>query len=149
MAWTPPVAAEFKTYFARDFQYAPAGDPNNLAYIIDADINKAISEALFNFNAGLCGESSQITAVFMYLAAHYLVTNTKISSKGLASQGSGVLQSSSVGNVSVNYQIPEKYLKNAILAQYTTTGYGMKYLELVMKYLIGRVGMVEGTTTVY
>lgn len=149
MAWTAPTIAAFKEYFARDFNYAPASDPLNTGYIIDADISKAIAEAGFNFNAGLGGTDGQVTAMFMYLTAHFLVTNIKLSSKGLASQGAGILQSTSVGSVSVNYAIPEKYLKSPILAQYTTTGYGMKYLEMVMKYLVGRVNNVAGTTTVY
>lgn len=149
MAWTAPTVAEFKSYFSRDFQYAPASDPLNLGYVIDADVSKAIAEAQFNFNSGLGGLDAQVTVMFMYLSAHYLVTNIKNSSKGLSSQGAGILQSVNVGSVSTNYAIPEKYLKSPILAQYTTTGYGMRYLDLVMKYLVGRVNNVAGTTTVY
>jgi hypothetical protein len=146
--WTPPVPADFKSYFQRDFPYAPEHDANNPKYITNVDIDKAIAEALFNFNSGLVG-GTQATMMFMYLAAHYLVTNIRMSSKGLDSQAEQMIQSKSAGGVSVGYQIPEKIAKSPILAQYLTTGYGQKYLELAMKYIVGRVSNVEGTTTVY
>jgi hypothetical protein len=146
--WTQPTPAEFKSYFLRDFPYAPSSDPNSLKYITDGDISKAIGEALFNFNSGL-GSESQATVMFMYLAAHYLVLNIRMSSKGLDSQADLLAQSKSVGSVSVGYQIPDKIAKNPVFAAYMTTAYGAKYLELAMKYLIGRASVATGTTTVY
>ena len=45
---TNPNAGDFKTYFVRDFNYAPVNDAGNLDYITDNDIARAINEALIN-----------------------------------------------------------------------------------------------------
>lgn len=148
MAWEAPTTDEFKEYFARDFRYAPENDPDNPSFVMDADITRAITEAQTNFNSGLADED-HATIMFMYLAAHYLVLNLRTSGKGINSQGEMLINSKGAGSVSVGYQIPDRFSKSPILSQYTTTGYGMKYLELSMKYLVGRVSAVEGTTTVY
>lgn len=132
----PPTVSEFKTYFARDFNYAPSGDLNNLDYITDSDIEKAFTEALANFNESLFGGDSAAT-IFMYLAAYTLVVNLQNSAKGLASQSKFPINSNSVGGVSISFQVPDRYQKDAFLQQYTKNGYGMKYLEMVLPYLVG------------
>lgn len=146
MSYTPTIA-EFKTFFVRDFPFAPASDPADAEnYIIDADITRAISEAEINFNAQY-GTDDQCKIVFMYLIAFYLVTNIQNSTRGLNAQAKFPMNSNSVGGVSVSYQIPDKIAKDMFLSQYTQNGYGMKYLSLVAPFLIGGVSLIEGTTT--
>ncbi len=147
MAWTPPTVSDFKEYFFRDFQYAPAGDPDNQNYIIDLDITKAIGEAFANFSPGLYGTNAQVNIVFMYLVAFYLVFDLQNSAKGISSQANFPINSETVGGVSIGFTIPEKYTKSAFLAQYTANGYGMKYLSLVLPFTVGNVGVAFGTTT--
>ena len=66
MTWAAPTVAQFKSYFVRDFPYAPASDAANSEYILDADITKAIAEAGAKFNPGLgYGEDSAVTMAFM------------------------------------------------------------------------------------
>ena len=52
-----------------------------------------------------------------------------------------------IGSVNVSYQIPEEYLKNPILANFTANMYGIQYLTMVYPYIIGNVDIVRGGTT--
>jgi hypothetical protein len=145
MSWTAPTVAQFKAQFYRDFPYAPATDLQNLDYVIDQDITNAITEALQNFNCALFGDNT--TIIFLYLAAHTLVSNIRNSSMGLSSQAKFPLESSSVGGVSIANNINERFASDPIFAGYLTTGYGKKYLDLVYPYTIGNVGISCGITT--
>lgn len=147
MSWSTPTVAEFKSFFARDFNFAPATNPNDLDFIIDADITRAYNEALINFNISLYGSEANITNVFMYLAAFCLVRNLQNSAKGLTSQAKFPVTSNSVGSVSVSYQVPEVYSKDPYISSFTQNGYGMRYLELTLPLLIGNVMLIEGATT--
>lgn len=148
MSWTSPTVTEFKSFFVRDFNFAPASDPDNTDYVMNSDITKAINEGLINFNAGLFGTDDQVTNVFMYLAAFCLVRNIQNSAKGLSSQSKFPINSKSVGSVSVSYSIPEKYANDPFLSQFLQNGYGARYLELALPYTIGGgIGIKEGTTT--
>jgi hypothetical protein len=148
MAWTAPTITEFKTYFSRDFNFATDHDePENEEYVLDADVIKALTEAGINFNDSLYGSDAQVTAVFMYLVAFHLVVNLQNSAKGISSQSKFPISSNSVGGVAISFQIPERFSKDASLNQYMTNGYGMKYLSLALPFLVGNIGLIEGTTT--
>lgn len=145
--WVKPTPAEFKAFFNRDFNYAPASDPNNLGFVTDADITKAIGMALLNFSPGLFGTNENTTTVFMWLAAFYLVQNLQTSAQGVGSKSNFPINSKSVGGVAVSYTIPEKYTKNPWLSALTANGYGMTYLSLALPYTVGNVKIAFGTTT--
>jgi len=134
--WTVPSVSDFKAYFVRDFNFAPADDQTNVnTYVVDADVTRAINEAQINFNDGLFGDNA--TMIFMYLVAYTLVVNIQNSAKGISSQAKFPISSNSVGGVSVTFQVPERYAKDAFIQQYTKNGYGMKYLEMVLPFLVG------------
>lgn len=156
--WTPPTLAAFKYQFYRDFNYADAGDPNNLNFVTDRDIQQAQSNALQNFNPNLFGVGQNAatpnpngednaTNAFMYLTAFYLAFSLQNSAKGVSSQTNFPINSKSAGGVSVSYTIPDRYTKSPILSQYTQNGYGMLYLSLVLPMLVGNIRLVPGTTT--
>ena len=126
----PPTTSDFKTYFTRDFNFG-----SDMTTVMDVDISKAIAEGQINFNSGLFGENAE--SIFYYLAAYVLVVNLQNSAKGISSQAKFPISSNSVGSVSVTFQVPERYSKDAFIQQYTKNGYGMKYLELVLPYLVG------------
>lgn len=147
MSWTAPSVDDFRSFFARDFNFAPADAPNSMDYVMNSDITRAINEALISFNTGLYGTDAQITNVFMYLAAFMLVVNIQNSMKGLTSQSKFPISSTSVGSISVSYQLPESYAKDPFLSSFTKNGYGMKYLELTLPFLAGGVSVAEGATT--
>lgn len=156
--WKVPTAAQFQAQFVRDFNYAPASDPNNLNYVTVADINQAISNAQQNFNPNAFGVGQNLvnpnpnnlanaTNVFLYLSAFYLCWNLQNSAKGVSSQTNFPINSKSAGGVAVTYTVPERYAKSPILSIYTQNGYGMVYLSLVLPYTVGNVKLIPGTTT--
>ena len=130
----PIAVADFKSFFARDFAFAPTTDAANLDYVIDADIERAISEASLSFNDTLFSDPS---IPFAYLVAFHLVANLQNSAKGISSQSKFPISSESVGGVSITFQIPDKYAKDAIIQQYAQNGYGKKYLEFALPALVG------------
>lgn len=145
--WSAPSVGDFKTFFARDFNFAPTDDVSNLDYIIDADLTRAIAEAVINFNSALYGDDAQTTLIFMYLAAFHLVANLQNSAKGISSQAKFPISSNSVGGVSLNFNIPEQYSTDAFIQQYTLNGYGMKYLSLVLPFITGNVAAAYRETS--
>jgi len=144
--WVKPLAADFKAFFVRDFQYAPTGDSNNLDYVIDADINRAIDTAIIHFASDLFGEDASVNIAFMNLAAYYLVESIKNSSKGLSSSSKFPINSNGVGSVNTGYAIPERYAKDPFLSSLTLNGYGQFYLSILLPLLVGNIGIVPGTT---
>jgi len=144
MSWTPPVYTDFQSFFARDFFFAQGTDGNNLDYVTAGDFNRALGEAQINFNSGLYGTDAQTTNAFMYLVAFCLVRNIQLSTKGLSSQSKFPISSTSVGSVSVSYQLPEAYTKDPFLSSLTVNGYGMRFLELTIPFLYGNVFVIAG-----
>lgn len=141
-SYTKPDAAAFKTYFDRDFPYGSTIDT-----VRDSDIEKAFAEADFNFNETLFSSQSQFTIGFLYLSAHYLVTDLRNASQGIAGQYSWMVTSKSVGSVSESSTIPQRILDNPEFAMLSKTTYGAKYLSLVLPLLAGNIFTVEGATS--
>lgn len=142
MTWEPPTVSDFQAFFNRDFPYAPDANTPSLDFVQPADITKAINEGLIDFNPSNYGSTAQITNIFMYLAAYNLVENLKNSMKGISAMTNFPVTGIGVGGVNESYQIPERYLKSPVLAPYTQNAYGMKYLSLVLPYLMGNVHAV-------
>lgn len=115
-------------------------------YVLDADITKAFAEAKILFNTGLFETDSQIQLAYLYLTAHYLVNDIQTANQGLQSSASFPVNSRSVGSVSESYSIPDRYLKDPAMSFYTRSGYGLKYLSLVLPKLVGNVISVQGKT---
>ena len=144
MSWQTPNAAAFKAQFVRDFNYAPTNDSTNLDYVTDQDIASAITMASANFNPGLFGADAGRTMAFLMLAAFYLVDNLQVSAQGISSKSNFPISSKSAGPVTVSYQIPERYMKDAIISFLTHNGYGMKYLSMALPAIIGNVRVMQG-----
>ena len=130
----PPSISDFKSFFARDFNFAPSNDASNLDYIIDSDITRAIDESNIHFNQELFSDPS---IPFIYLVAFHLVADLQNSAKGISSQSKFPISSENVGGVSIGFQIPDKFAKNAVIQQYAQNGYGKKYLEFALPNLVG------------
>lgn len=143
MAFTVPTVAEFKAHFVRDFPYGTDISKN----VLDADISKAILEASVNFNEDLWPTQAIFSLAYLYLTAHYLVTDLRNSSQGIAGSYSWITTNKQVGSVSEGLAVPQFILDNPLLAMYSKTGYGAKYLELLLPQLVGPVSVVEGATT--
>lgn len=145
--WTRPTVDEFKAYFFRDFNYAPTSDPNDLKYITDPDITKAMDQAEATFNSRLFGNDAGRKQAFLLLAACYMVSDIQTSTQGLSSQFNFPVSSKSVGGVSIGYSIPKQYLDDTFVSFLASNGYGVKYFQLAQPWTVGRVGIIDGTTT--
>lgn len=141
MAYTVPTAADFKSWFVRDFPYGTTDTT-----VMDADITKSISEAAVNFNESLWESQAVFTMAYLYLAAHYLVMDLRASSQGIAGGYSWLTSSKSVGSVSEGFSIPQKILDNPHLAMLSKTNYGAKFISLALPRLVGNVVHVAGCT---
>ena len=107
----------------------------------------SLSTAGINFNEALWSSQSQFEQAYLYLSAHYLVESLKASSQGISSQYGGNTTSKSVGNVSENYEIPDKVKNNPFFAGLYTTRYGAIYVGMLQPRIIGNVVTMRGMTT--
>jgi hypothetical protein len=115
-------------------------------YVQDSDIERAFLETQLNFNQALFGTDAQITLVYLYVAAHYLVQDLRTALAGVESRGDYLVNSRSVGNVSEGLAVPQRFVDDPILSYFATTGYGRKYLSLLLPRIVGNVVSVEGGT---
>ena len=141
MGYTNPTVTDFQQYFVRDFPYG--SDPTT---VMDSDILNAITLAAYNINPGLFADQGFYTINFLLLSAHYLVTNLRNSSQGIAGQFPWMETSKSVGSVSTGITIPDRILENPELAMLTKTNYGALYLQNILPFLVGPGFTVCGTT---
>lgn len=116
-------------------------------YVLDLDITKAFAESKQMFNQGLFGSVANITIGYLYLSAHFLAYDLRTSKQGVNSFGSFNIERRKVGNVEESYCIPPTLVNSPIYSFYTKTGYGMKYLNMVLPKLTGHMALLEGTTT--
>lgn len=145
MPYIKPTVNDFKQYFFRDFPYQGGGSPD-LNFVQDQDITKAMSEASFNFNERLFSSQEKFSLGFLYLTAHYMVTDLQNSSQGIAGQYTWLTTSKAAGSVSEGSQVPQRILDNPEFAMISKTRYGAKYLSLLMPMLTGLVFTVPGRT---
>lgn len=115
-------------------------------YVLDSDITKAFSEAKAGLNQSLYPNDETIKLSYLYLTAHYLCIDTKNMLAGINSAANFPVSSRTVGSVAEGYAVPTHYTSNPILAFYTQTGYGNKYLSLTLPAITGNVGVVAGWT---
>lgn len=116
-------------------------------YIVNEDITKAFAEATMILNQGLFTSDENIQLGYLYLTAHFLVNDLRASMNGISGSGAFPLESRSVGSVSESYGIPDIYLKNPVYSFYTQTSYGLKFLNMVLPFLVGNVVAVDGATS--
>lgn len=138
------TVADFKAHFYRDFTYSLSIEAGTVA---DVDILKAFSEAKVNFNESLWADQEQLKIAFLYMAAHYLVSDMQTSIQGLDSVSTFPVNSRSVGSVSEGYEIPAWVGKSAFLSQFANTRYGLKFCSLIRPRLVAGIAVYAGATT--
>lgn len=143
----PPVTiTDFKTYYTREFVYGDGPDR-----VMDIDITKALNQATFMFNKDLW-DATEISIAFLTASAHFLVLNLQSAgglsavnrNQGQNSHGQGVIASKSVGQISVNYTVPDFAINVPALAQFMKTDFGQLYLQMLQPRLIGGVQTMSG-----
>lgn len=141
----PATQAQFEARFARDFIYGTGLDT-----VTPNDITNAMNDALTNFNVALFGAVDVVFA-FCYATAHFLVLNVRAAGglsrfpgKGFDSYGEGLIQGTGVGGVNVSYQLPQRFINDPYLYQFMQTGYGQRYLSMLVPRLYGPVAIAAG-----
>lgn len=142
MAYDNPTIQNFKDHFTRDFPYGT----NPSTSVLDADIGKAFGQVNFAINPALFSSQANYTLGYLWLAAHWLVTDLRASSQGISGQYNWLQTNKSVGSVSEGFQIPERILENPTFSMYSKTNYGAKYLQLLLPSLVGQAFVAPGGT---
>lgn len=113
-------------------------------YIVDDDIERAFVEAKGNFNEEIFETCELKTLMFYYLTAHYLCMDWRNATNSLGTSTTFSAQSKSVGNVSVSYAIPQRYLNNPFMLYLSQTGFGNKYASYLIPRMTARCMVVHG-----
>lgn len=116
-----------------------------LNYIADVYIERAIGEMTAMLPSHKF-EAETLRIAQLYLTAHCLVNDTRNANSGLSSVFAFPLQSKSVGSVSQSYGIPSRFLSKEVYSFYITSGYGLKYLALLIPRMKGNVSIAKGWT---
>lgn len=161
-----PAYVSFKTYFKDDVVFYSenffkslkdnntdlpsvntswsAYNDNKDNYISDSDIERAFIEAKALFNHKLIKDEDTCKMLFLYITAHFLVTDVNNASNGFNMGYNGFVSSKSVGSVSESYNVPTWATNNPIFSSLATTGYGRKFLTLYTPYITGGAMLVKG-----
>lgn len=137
----PITIDEFKTFFAKDFDYG-----TEITQVSDVDISKAMVEAGMNFNEKLFDCVEEKKMIFSYLTAYYLVVDINNANTQGASNNGGLVTYRQVRNVAESFKVPNWVSENPMLSQFAQNGYGLKYITMIYPYLIGNMGVVPGAT---
>lgn len=139
--YNSPTTDDFKAYFFRDF---PFGQDSSV--VMDQDLMNAFSDADVNVNPALFPSQPAYTTGFLLLTAHFLVTNLRSSSQGIAGKYSWLQASKGVGSVSESFSIPQRILDNPEFAMLSQTTYGARFLYMVLPLLSGQMFSIYGGT---
>ena len=120
-------------------------DINN--YVTDADIEKAMTQAICNGNEYFGETCNEKTNIYLHLVAFYLVMDLKNAQTGLNGGAFGVVSSTHVGDVSESYAIPQWMLNDPMYSMFAQNGYGLKYLSLIAPYLAITIMYSRGGST--
>lgn len=117
-------------------------------YVTNDDILRAMSQAIVNVNYRFGANDEQRTNIYLHLVAFYLVMDLQNSSSGINSRYAGMIASKSVDGVSVSYNFPTWLTNSPIYSLFSSNGFGMKYLSLIIPYLSTTILFSKGRTTI-
>ena len=137
----PITVSEFKTFFAKDFDYGTEPDQ-----VSDSEITRAMTEASMNFNEALFDTQDEKKLIFSYLTAYYLVIDINNANAQGAGNNGGLVTYRQVRNVAESFKVPKWIEESPMFSMFSQNGYGLKYLTMIYPYLIGNVGIVPGRT---
>ncbi len=116
-------------------------------YVTDADIARAMSQAYVNANYRFGGTDDERIMIYLHLIAFYLVMDWQNAAMGVNSGYAGLVASKSVGDVSESYNFPQWMMNSPLYSLYSSNGYGMKYLSLIIPYMSCTILFSTGRTT--
>lgn len=117
-------------------------------WILDTDILKAMGEAAFKFNAGLVPNEEKRKIIALYLTAFFVAYDRQMANSGLnSSSSSGPVRSRTVGKMSVSYMESKLFEKHPSYEFFARNQYGIKAFNLLLPYLRGNVIVLNGRPT--
>lgn len=122
---------------------------NKLDYITDDDIANAMTQALISANDKFGSTCQEKRTIYLHLVAFYLVMDWKNAAAGASSAYAGFTASKSVGDVSESYNFPTWLTNSPMYSIYSTNGFGLKYLSLILPYLSCTILFSTGRSTTY
>jgi hypothetical protein len=115
-------------------------------YVSDWQILGAFAEAEILYNSALLPTENAKKIGFLYLAAHYLSIDLRNIGNGSEAATGFPQKWRRAGEVAEDLLVPERLANNPILSIYLQTGYGQKYLGLILPSLVGNGSAVRGWT---
>ena len=115
--------------------------------ILDADILRAMGEAIFKFNKNLFSkEKGKI--IFLYLTMFFLVYDRQMAAAGMnGNSAAGPVIHRTVGKMSVTYMESKLYSKYPSYEFLASNDYGRKAFNLMAPYLRGGLQILRGGAT--
>ena len=115
--------------------------------ILDADILRAMGEAMFKFNKALFSkEKGKI--IFLYLTMFFLVYDRQMAAAGMnGNSAAGPVIHRTVGKMSVTYMESKLFAKYPSYEFLSTNDYGRKAFNLMAPYLRGGLQILRGGST--
>lgn len=115
--------------------------------ILDADIERAMGEAIFKFNPRLFTEEKG-KVIFLYLTMFFLVYDRQMAASGMnGNSASGPVIHRTVGKMSVSYMESKLFSKYPSYEFLASNDYGRKAFNLMAPYLRGGITLLHGGAT--
>lgn len=129
-------------------EYAWDETDEDVDYILDSEIERAMGEALFKFNPGLVPNEEKRKIISLYLTAFFVAYDRQMANAGLNSSSSaGPVVSRTVGKMSVTYMQSTLFNKHPSYEFFAKNQYGIKAFNLLLPYLRGNVLVLRGGPT--
>ena len=116
-------------------------------YVTDSDLMKAFSQALANSSTRFGKDCQEKIMIFLHLWAFYLVMDAQNAATGLGSSYGGLVASKSVDGVSESYNFPTWMTDSPMYSLFSSNGYGLKYLSLILPYISCPILFSRGDST--
>lgn len=120
---------------------------NVFDYITDQDIMKAFQQAKANSSTRFGADCNEKVMIYLHLVAFYLVVDAQNAATGLGSSYGGLIASKSVDGVSESYNFPTWMTESPMYSLFSSNGYGLKYLSLILPYLAAPILFSRGDST--
>lgn len=115
--------------------------------ILDADIVRAMGEAIFKFNPKLFSEEKG-KIIFLYLTMFFLVYDRQMAASGMnGNNAAGPVIHRTVGKMTVTYMESKLFSKYPSYEFLASNDYGRKAFNLMAPYLRGGIVLLRGGAT--
>lgn len=123
-------------------------EDEDVDWILDSDIVRAMGEAMFKFNPALVPNEEKRKIIALYLTAFFIAYDRQMANAGLNSNSSsGPVRSRTVGKMSVSYMESTLYSKHPAYEFFSRNMYGIKAFNLLLPYLRGNVLVLRGNVS--